>query len=235
MFSGDLYEFNKRHDFSIDCMLGFSGFLAGILARIADLARQCDQERISEEGEIDPDWKPTEEVIKAARKVESDLALSKIQKYELCPFRHSESTSENSWEMLEMLATNKAFHWAGVVHLYRRVLGLRSDAPEVQTAVEKILSTITDVRPGKSAEACLIFPLFTAGCEVKEKSQQDTIMTRISSVERSGMTQASKINPVIKHLYANLAIQVTKARKLLELVWQTNKPWETLVHGEFFG
>ena len=191
MFSGDLYEFNKRHDFTIDCMLGFSGFLAGILARIADLARQCDQERISEEGEIDPNWRPTEDVIEAAKKVEADLTISKIQKYDLCPFRHSESSTESGWETLEMIATNEAYHWAGVVHLYRRVLGLPNDSPKVQNAVGQILSTIERVRRGKSAEACLVFPLFTAGCEVKEKSQQDAILKRIESVEKSGMTQVS--------------------------------------------
>lgn len=111
MFSHELYEFNhEKEDYTIDCMLGFSGFLAGVLARIADLSHRCDTGRLNEFGEIDTNWRPNPEVIKEAEKLKSDLAIARDHKYTLCPHRHSPTESESVWEATEMvsLATFKA-------------------------------------------------------------------------------------------------------------------------------
>jgi hypothetical protein len=191
MFSGDLYEFNNENDFSIDCILGFSGFLSGLLARIAELSRQCDEDRLTCDGQINADWRPTQDIVKKAESIKAGLAIARQQKYTICPHRHSTSESESAWELAEMVATNEAFHWAGLVHLNRRVLGLPQDSPEVQSAVSEIIGTIYKVRKGGSAEACLIFPMFTAGCQAQKTSQRDLILDRIKSVESSGMTQVS--------------------------------------------
>ena len=190
LFSGDLYDFGRENEFSIDCLLGFSGFLAGILARIADLSRWCDEERLNDNGEINEGWSPPEHIIEAAERIKEDLARAKMQKYTSCPHRHLNSPQEMAWESVEMAALNEAFHWAGSVHLNRRVLGLQQDSQEVQQAVRAIIGTVYKVREGGSAEACLIFPLFTAGCEAREESQREVILRRIMSVEESGMTQA---------------------------------------------
>ena len=193
IFSGDMYDFGKENEFSIDCLLGFSGFLAGILARIADLARQCDEERLTDKGEISRAWVPPAHVVEAAERIKEDLARARTQKYTSCPHRQSNSPQEMAWESVEMAALNEAFHWAGSAHLNRRVLGLGQDSQEVQSAVRGIIGTIYKVREGGSAEACLIFPLFTAGCEAKEDSQRDIILRRIKSVEGSGMTQVCRL------------------------------------------
>lgn len=189
MFRGDLYDFGKENDFQIDCLLGFSGFLAGILAKIADLARQCDSERLLENGEVDYEWQPSSEVVYQAEAIKADLETARLQRYSLCPHRQSTTEMEIAWESVEMAATNEAFHWAGVVHLNRRVFGLPQDNREVQHAVREVIGTIYKVRKGGSAEACLIFPLVTAGCEARETSQREIILERIKSVEESGMTQ----------------------------------------------
>ena len=34
---------------------------------------------------------------------------------------------------------------------------------------------------------------------------------------------------------ANAVLQIQKAQTLLQKVWETGKPWESLVSGEFFG
>ena len=194
IFSGDLYDFGKENEFSIDCLLGFSGYLAGILAKIADLARHCDRERVNEKGEINEAWEPPPPVVQAADKIKDDLARARVQKFTTCPHRPSSTEQETAWESMEMAALNEAFHWAGMVHLYRRVLGMHQDSAEVQSATREIVITTFKVREGGSAEACLIFPLFTAGCEAKEESQRNTIFKRIKSVEESGMTQVSLRN-----------------------------------------
>ncbi|KAI4155825.1 MAG: hypothetical protein LQ340_000732 [Diploschistes diacapsis] len=233
VFSGDLYDFGKENEFSIDCLLGFSGFLAGILAKIADLARHCDQGRLTDKGEINQAWKPPPQIVKVAEKVKEDLARANTQNYTHCPHRHSSTQQEIAWDSVEMAALNQAFHWAGTIHLNRRVLGLPQDSEEVQKAVCEIVGSMYKVRKGGSAEACLIFPMFTAGCEAREESQRDVIFARIGSVEESGMTQ---VRPFFPSLLLSLIVsEVQEARRILERVWATGKPWEMFVHGEFFG
>ena len=192
MFRGGLYDFGKENDFQIDCLLGFSGFLAGILVRIADLTRQCDSERLLENGEVDYEWQPSPDVVYQAEDIKADLEAARLQRYSLCPHRQSTTEMETAWESVEMAATNEAFHWAGVVHLNRRVFGLPQDNEAVQHAVREVIGTIHKVRKGGSAEACLIFPLVTAGCEAMEDSQREIILERIKSVEESGMTQVGR-------------------------------------------
>ena len=191
LFSGDLYDFGKENDFSIDCLLGFSGYLAGILAKIADLARKCDQERLTAKGEINSSWEPPIDVVETAEKIKDDLARARTHKYTVCPHQQSRDEEAMTWESIEMAALNEAFHWAGMVHLHRRVLGLPQESEDVQGAVREIVGSIYNVRKGGSAEACLIFPLFTAGCESREESQREYIQGRIKTVEESGMTQVS--------------------------------------------
>ena len=192
LFSGDLYDFGKENDFSIDCLLGFSGYLAGILAKIADLARYCDQERLTAKEDGDDSWEPPMDILETAEKIKDDLARARSQKYTVCPHRQSSTEQDMAWENVEMAALNEAFHWAGMVHLNRRVLCLPQESEEVQGAVREIVGTIYKVRKGGSAEACLIFPLFTAGCEARENTQRELILSRIKSVEESGMTQVSR-------------------------------------------
>lgn len=227
LFSGSYWaNDDSDDDFQIDCLLGFTSRCVSILARIAELARQCDSERIDPDtGTIDEAWAPSEEVVTKAERLRLDLQDARMHRYKGCPHRPSTPTShrkgsgkdEAGWDLLEMVATNEAFHWAGLVHLNRRILGKKSEDLEVQIAVREIVGALFKVRKGGTAEACLLFPMFTAGCDAKEEGQREVIMERLRCVEESGMTQ------------------VHKARTLIEKVWETGRPWETLVTGEFFG
>ncbi|KAL8756613.1 MAG: hypothetical protein Q9184_004449, partial [Pyrenodesmia sp. 2 TL-2023] len=232
LFSGNYWaNDDSDDDFQIDCLLGFTSRCVSILARIAELARQCDGERIDpDNGNVKEDWTPSEETVQKAEQLKLDLQDARMHRYKGCPHRPSTPTrhrklkntnrdgdNEEGWDLLEMVATNEAFHWAGLVHLNRRILGKKSEDLEVQIAVREIVSTLYKVRKGGTAEACLLFPMFTAGCDAREQGQRDVIMERLRCVEESGMTQ------------------VHKARTLIEKVWETGRPWETLVTGEFFG
>ncbi|KAI4168234.1 MAG: hypothetical protein LQ343_006562 [Gyalolechia ehrenbergii] len=227
LFSGNYWaNDDSDDDFQIDCLLGFTSRCVSILARIAELARQCDSERISPDtGTVNEAWAPSGEVVKKAEQLRLDLQDARMHRYKGCPHRPSTPIShrkgrgreEAGWDLLEMVATNEAFHWAGLVHLNRRILGKKSEDLEVQIAVREIVSTLFKVRKGGTAEACLLFPMFTAGCDAREEGQREVIMERLRCVEESGMTQ------------------VHKARTLIEKVWETGRPWETLVTGEFFG
>jgi hypothetical protein len=87
----------------------------------------------------------------------------------------------------------------------------------VQHAVRQIVEALQRVPQGGNAEACLLFPMFTAGVEAEDQSIRDTVLGRIKGVEEFGMCQ------------------VGRARALMEEVWKTGKEWEGLVQGEFFG
>ncbi|KAF1981855.1 hypothetical protein K402DRAFT_415255 [Aulographum hederae CBS 113979] len=211
-------DLDTDDDFQIDCLLGFTSRCIGILARIAELAKHCEGERIDQNGNIREDWRPTPDIVESAERVMAELQESRDHVYKACDHRGPhDSESEMAWDSLEIYATNEAFHWAGLIHLYRRVLGRAKDDAETQNAVKEIVNSLFKVRKGSTAEACLLFPMFTAGCEAIDEGQRGKIMERLMSVEGFGMTQ------------------VKKARELVQNVWDTGKPWESLVSDEFFG
>lgn len=211
-------------DFQIDCLTGFTNRCVGSLARIAELAKQVEPFRIDASGNIREDFVPGGKVVKQAESIQRDLeeGLSGGMVYKGCNHRGSSSSesaseSELAWDATEIYATNEMFHWAGLIHLYRRVLNLPSAHSSVQHAVREIVGLLYKVRRGSTAEACLLFPMFAAGCDAREEGQREKVAERLRCVEGFGMTQ------------------VLRARGLMQRVWETGKPWESLVEGEFFG
>ena len=197
LFSGDYWvvdDLDGEHDFQIDCLLGFTSRCVSILAKIAELARQCDNGRIDSNGNIRGDWTPPDQTVEAASKLKYDLQEARMHRYKGCPHRPRKNATEDGWDLLEMVATNEAFHWAGLIHLNRRVLGKASSDVEVQIAVREIEGALYKVRKGGTAEACLLFPMFTAGCDAQRPDQRARIMERLRSVEGSGMTQVRQLD-----------------------------------------
>lgn len=183
------YEIDDENDYRIDCILGFTSKCIRILAKIAELARVCDSQRIGPDLNIQPDWKPSDDTILRADKLESELAESRLHPAKPCTHMQSTGESQYQWDSLEMAATNEAFHWAGLVHLHRRILGKPSTHQDVQNAVREIHGALYKVRRGSSATACLLFPIFTAGCDTQDEKQRTDILERIKGVEQFGMTQ----------------------------------------------
>ncbi|EKG14629.1 hypothetical protein MPH_08102 [Macrophomina phaseolina MS6] len=215
-------------DGQIDCLLGFTNRFVGCLARIAELAKQCEPLRIDEvSGKVREDWEPPADIVERAEQLRIDLRNGfENVVYKGCTHGDRsasvndtppEDVREPAWGENEIYATNEAFHWAGLVHLLRRVLGRPSADPEVQNAVREIFNTLERVRPDGSAGACLLFPMFTAGCDALEPEQRERLLERLNAVEGFGMSQ------------------VQRARELVERVWRTGRPWECEVRGEFFG
>lgn len=207
-------------DFEIDCLMGFTTRCVGSLARISELAKMCEPQRIDDEGNVRGDWRPDLEVVRRAAQIRRELEEGLLERNNRkgCNHRSSASTeSEGAWDATEIYATNEMFHWAGLIHLYRRVLGKPTSDIEVQHAVREVVGLLYKIRRGSTAEACLMFPIFAAGCDTEDQGQRDKIMERLRSVEGFGMTHTPKV------------------ATLLQRVWDTGKPWESLVSGEFFG
>lgn len=184
------YDTEEENVYQIDCLLGFTSRCVSILAKIAELARTCATTRLDEDRNVRPDWKPSEDIRQKAEKLIEDLDGARTStRVQHCPHLHSSGEATYQWDNREMAATNEAYHWAGLVHLHRRVLGKSSDHPDVQNAVNEIVGTLYKVRKASTAEGCLLFPMFTAGCDALEDKQKALIMDRMKGVEEFGMSQ----------------------------------------------
>ncbi|KAG7073573.1 C6 zinc finger protein [Colletotrichum scovillei] len=214
----------------IDCVMGFTTRCVQILAQIAELARRCDEQRFALNG-TSPQlvWYPNADSVERAQLLEQELLYSMAQPSRPC--RHITTINTQSQSlgqdtgvkiegrdtMGEIVLLNEAFHWAGLVHLHRRILGKPPGHEDVQGPVGRIVACLEGIAPGGSAETGFLFPMFTAGCHALEGPQRSKILERFRSVERNGMTQ------------------VYKARVLMENVWLTGQPWEPLLCTEFVG
>jgi hypothetical protein len=187
------YEASDETDYQIDCILGFTSRCVRLLSKIAELARICDNQRIGPDHTIQSDWKPSDETIARAEKLDRELSESRLHPSKPCTHMQSSGEAAYQWDSLEMAATNEAFHWAGLVHLHRRILGKPSTHPDVQNAVREIHGALYKVRKCSSASACLLFPIFTAGCDTQDEKQRADILERIKGVERFGMTQVGSV------------------------------------------
>ncbi|KAI0906373.1 fungal-specific transcription factor domain-containing protein [Ustulina deusta] len=215
IFAYELDDIMDGYD-EIDCIMGFTTRCCYLLANIADLARKCDAERIGEDSNVRENWEPSAQVAERAAGLKRKVEESMKQDPVACKHIHKAGDVEK-WDKKEMAATNSAYHWAALVHLYRRILGRRSEDDDVQRAVRNIIASLSCIRPGGTAEPSLLFPMFTAGCDTQSEDHKALILDRFMSAEKHGMTQ------------------VHNARRLMQRVWETKKPWETLVSTEFIG
>ncbi|KAF6813956.1 cyclophilin type peptidyl-prolyl cis-trans isomerase/CLD [Colletotrichum sojae] len=206
--------------YEIDCIMGFTTKCVQLLAQIAELSRHCDTQRIGAAAAAagrgpasQQDWTPTMDCIRRAQELERELRDSMTQPSHPCRHVHDVEARDRQ----EMVLMNEAFHWAGLVHLHRRVFGKSSGHADVQGPVQRILSCMGCIRSGGTAETGFLFPMFTAGCNTLGGDQWTMILERFKSVESNGMTQ------------------VQKARRLMERVWETGQPWEPLLCTEFIG
>lgn len=230
-----------QDDDTVDCVLGFTTRCVAILAKIGELARQCEALR-RQWGPMmeDQRWTPPKEIFDQATALKNELEHAKTRATDCCAATarshdhghdHGGHTNDDmsyqpnspgspiakSNSQSELLSTNLAFHCAALVHLYRRVFFYPREAPEVQSAAMQILNAFRKISRGGNAENCLLFPLFTAGCEVLDDKSRNYVLERMEGLETIGMTQ------------------VTKAKVVLERVWREGGSWDEVVGGEFIG
>lgn len=186
---------STEDEFQIDCLLGFTTRCVGILARIAELAKFCEKERIDSHGNVNSSWRPSAATVGRAEALKLELQESRGHVSKTCNHRRANTTEQDrAWDLIEIYATNEAFHWAGLIHLTRRILGRPSADPEVQNAVREIVGALYKVRRSSTAEACLLFPMFTAGCDAQNQAHRDKILRTLKSVEGFGMSHVSSLS-----------------------------------------
>lgn len=173
----------------IDCILGFTPRCVFIIARIAALARHVEFLRSTCTTDSTQFILPSH-IQTAAADLETAALRSLASPSRPCGHVHS-SSPLRKWDRSQMAASNRAFHHAALIHLHRRVLGKESGHPHVRGAAQSILECLEHVEPGSSAEMCLLFPMFTAGCELVDQGERAVVLERIRGVEGTGMTQVS--------------------------------------------
>ncbi|KXL47288.1 hypothetical protein M433DRAFT_77072 [Acidomyces richmondensis BFW] len=221
---GGLWLVNRSDDeiYQIDCFFGFTGRCIALLAAVAELATECDKQRIDPiTNQVKLGWQPSPEVRHRAVELQKRLHASATTVYRGC--MHTDMNSPDADETkaeqdaVEIYATNEAYHWAALIHLARRVLNAPPSSPDVQENVQRVIQSLEKVKRGRTADSCLLFPMFTAGCEAQSEADRRLLMDRLKGIEGWGMQQ------------------VGQATALMQTVWDTGKPWETLVNGQFFG
>ena len=169
----------------IDCIMGFTTRCLHLLSETADLARSSDRERIGSDNSVNPTWRPSSYTIEKAKYL--DEALKESLSRQSIPCTHI-PISLSGRNKIEVTATNEAFHWAALVQLHRRALGKSASHVDVAEAVGGIMGCLRRIRSG-TAEMGMLFPMFTAGCEVVDGGAREEVLGRFRNVERNGMTQ----------------------------------------------
>ncbi|GKZ18536.1 hypothetical protein AbraIFM66951_003417 [Aspergillus brasiliensis] len=196
-------------DYCVDCFSGFTPKTGLFLARLGKLTHECDNERFDENGVFIPDWEPSPDVVFEAESLIADLGV--LETYAYADAAHF------GLGKTDFLATDRAFRYAGLLHLHRRVLNASPFSEAVTGAERELFKAIDDIQQSASTEVGVLFPLFTAGCEARDSEQRAKIQKRFDFLEKTGMKQ------------------MQSARTLMQRCWSEDLPWIALAQGEFLG
>lgn len=172
---------DEYDELSVDCFSGFTPRTGAVLTRLGKLVNQCDNERFDDMGTFLADWRPSVDMV-----LEAEALLGELEQLNALAHasgRHFEDSP------LDMVAIDKVFRYAGMLHLHRRVLCTPPSSMPVEEALSELTSALTQIRHGAPAEVGALFPLFTAGCETRDPQQRMDIMERFNILERTGMKQ----------------------------------------------
>lgn len=171
-------------EYCVDCFSGYTPKTGLFLMRLGRLTHECDNERFDEHGVFVPDWEPSPDVVFEAETLMADLGV-------LETYAYADATHFGLGKA-DFLATDRAFRYAGLLHLHRRVLNASPFSDAVTGAERELFKAIGDIRQSASAEVGVLFPLFTAGCEARDSAQRAEIQERFDFLERTGMKQVSQ-------------------------------------------
>lgn len=193
---------NEAEEYTVDCFFGFTTRCVSILAKIGELARRCERER----SQVPQYWQPSPEVENEAMNLHSELQDSRarslgncIHNHEIDPLQFQVMHSDVA-EQEELLATNASYHHAAEIQLFRRVLNYPGNHELVQGSVALIVQAMHKVRQGGTAENCVLFPLFTAGCEAINYRHREYCLRRMLQIEKTGLQQVSNPCPIYKYI-----------------------------------
>ncbi|KAL4866097.1 hypothetical protein BDV12DRAFT_199535 [Aspergillus spectabilis] len=197
-------------EFAVDCFTGFTPRTGLFLMKLGGLVHQCDNERFDDMGNFLPEWESSSDTVCEAQALVAD--------WEALDARvHAHERHYLDLESSDMIAVDRAFRYAGLIQLHRRVLGDSSCSKAVLNAMSGLMQALTAIRSGSAVEAGILFPIFTAGCELQDPEQKNEFKERLDVLEGTGLKQ------------------FRNARSLMQRCWDTNLPWIAFAQGEFIG
>lgn len=182
---GDQYD-----DLSVECFSGYTPRTGAVLTRLAGLVNQCDNERFDDMGAFIADWKPSADMV-----VEAEALMGELEQLDL--LAHASGKHFEDSGPLDMVAIDKVFRYAGMLHLHRRVLCTPPSSMPVQKTLNDLTHALTQTRHEAPAEVGALFPLFTAGCETHDPQLRIDIMERFNLLEKTGLKQVSHHHHVV--------------------------------------
>ncbi|KMQ45632.1 Protein of unknown function DUF3468 [Trichophyton rubrum] len=205
-------EYPKKaidQEFEVDCFTGFTPRCCSLLARLSALTHQCDNVRVDPAGRLFTSWNPPASVLAKAERLLQDMEDAGPERRSTPMTHHGKPVDHG------MAAMDEAYRLAGMIHLHRRVLGRETSDPIVIDLVDALFDSLDQVSRGGQEEVCILFPLFTAGCESQNEDQRQQVSERVQGFESVGMKQ------------------IRGARKLMQKSWRVGLPWNVLADGEF--
>lgn len=213
------------HGAGIDFLLGVDLNVIPLFSKVSSLARRRRQLsklplhlQASEDADISAQALELSDILYSCCQPESlNFSVNEEQKPKPRPQSTSSAKYDNqvpnaSYSYAQLNIMNLTFCYAALIHLYRRVLLFPTESETVQSLVSTITELLeTHIPLGSSIEACMSFPIFSAGCEALNPLQQDKYRQRMKGMHRFG------------------AGQIFRANELMEQCWEQRRPWTDLM------
>ncbi|KAK2733729.1 hypothetical protein FQN57_001956 [Myotisia sp. PD_48] len=196
-------------EYEIDCFSGITPRVCSLLARLGEFTHQCDN--LHADPTAPPSWNASRIAMSRAEQLLRDMDASSPYNTPGRRTHHSKPVEPS------MAAIDEAYRLAGLIHLHRRVFGRSAADPLIKQLVDSLVDALNQISRGGQEEVCVLFPLFTAGCESQDQQQRVEIRNRVKDFEGVGMKQ------------------IRGARKLMQRSWEKGLPWTVLANGEFLG
>ncbi|PYI33999.1 hypothetical protein BP00DRAFT_455073 [Aspergillus indologenus CBS 114.80] len=183
----------------IDDVCGYSLELVPCLTQVSHLTRQ---QRMT--GSTADEMPQDALILQQSQSLENELFL-------LLDSTVSDMAMKSKGELaLELQHTHHAFVHTALLHLHRRVQKLPISHPKVRADIAGIIRAIQDIRPFSAANILILWPVFSAGCEIDTSSERCVIQGRMANMQSLGMGN------------------FTRARELLNLFWAsgTTLQWD---------
>jgi hypothetical protein len=194
----DIYWVEDRNEPPgvIDCFFGCTMLCMKLLGQVASLVKETQPFRLDDRGRLRLNWSPSPDIKQRADALLGQIIASVESQVYTCPHdvMSPGSAESQKQDLRELETTNILYHWAGIIQLRRRVLNYTQDSFEVKNAVSTVLNNLEKIRAGSPAEACLLFPIFTAGCEATDLEQRERFKGRMADIEGFGLKQVSLLS-----------------------------------------
>lgn len=206
----------SENDYDIDCVMGFTPRCANLLLKVSNLIEACRHERMGLDDNDRPSWRPSNSLVDIVNTLYSNIEIARNDpRNQVSAKCYSKS---NIWNTFGELATiNKTYYWAGIILIHHHIPNEDLWYRDVQIECRITLSLLLSTSSSRNTDVRFLFPKFIAGTEVRDPEFRTYLWQHLMTTKGLGIAQ------------------LPEAREIMKRVWETGRPWDTMVSGEFFG